>query len=104
MVDTPLRINDVIEITGISRRAVYNAMDSGKLAFQETIINGHNVRVFTVDAILSAFPRLSAIAKDNARLRAEVAALKFANEQLTKAFSDLESNDSAMISEYLPRP
>lgn len=38
MVDTSLRINDVIEITGISRRAVYNAMNSGKLAFKKLLL------------------------------------------------------------------
>lgn len=88
--DHCLRINDVIELTGFSRRSIYNAISAGKLQFKTKIISGSKVKLFSMDSVLEAFPKLSQAHKTIIRQQQEIERLKFANLELRKAIEALD--------------
>lgn len=88
--DHCLRINDVIELTGFSRRSIYNAINAGKLQFKTEIICGSKVKLFSFDSVIEAFPKLSLAHKTIIRQQQEIEKLKFANLELKKAIEALD--------------
>ncbi|MBY3790029.1 hypothetical protein [Photobacterium carnosum] len=88
--DHCLRINDVIELTGFSRRSIYNAISADKLQFKTKVIRGSAVKLFSIDSVIEAFPKLSQAHKTILRQQQEIDRLKFANLELQKAIEALD--------------
>ncbi|PAO30000.1 hypothetical protein BST50_04405 [Vibrio vulnificus] len=84
-----LRINDIVELTGVSRRSIYNAIDSGKLPFESHLIAGKKVKLFSFESVLCAFPKLSYAHKTLLRQQQEIERLQFANKQLREAIESM---------------
>ncbi|MGX9522595.1 hypothetical protein ACWX0P_27925 [Vibrio mediterranei] len=88
-----LRVNDVIELTGLTKPTVYSAMNSGKLAYVTSLVNGREVRMFSESDVYRAFPKLSNERKDNVRLKAETKRLEFALMELRQAIEALDPDN-----------
>ncbi|AVR02777.1 DNA-binding protein [Pluralibacter gergoviae] len=87
-----LRISDVIEFAMVSRKTIYNAINSGRLKYQLVNVDNRQVRVFLEEDVLKAFPKTrQALAQDEVQaLRDEVEALKFALKELQNAVNALD--------------
>ena len=90
-----LRISDVIELAMVSRKTIYNAINSGRLKYQLVNIDNRQVRMFLEEDVLDAFPktnRVLAQEQEVQALREEVASLKFALAELQKAVNAMDPN------------
>ncbi|MFG1173310.1 DNA-binding protein [Erwiniaceae bacterium CAU 1747] len=86
-------MSDIVERFLVSRKTVYNAINSGRLKYQLDTINNRQVRVFTESDVLNAFPRGGAVTttmEEVQALKEEVAALKFALAELQKAMESMD--------------
>ncbi|MGX9519744.1 helix-turn-helix transcriptional regulator [Vibrio mediterranei] len=88
-----LRVNDVIELTGLTKPTVYSAMNAGKLSYTVSLVNGREVRMFREKDVYDAFPKLSKERKDNVRLKAETKRLEFALNELRQAIEILDPDN-----------
>lgn len=86
MSETRLRVNDIVERFFVSRKTVYNAINSGRLTYQIVTIKSRQVRVFNEADVQNAFPRgIPASTSEEIKvLKEEVAALKNALAELKK--------------------
>lgn len=88
-----LRISDVIELTMVSRKTIYNAINSGRLKYQLVTVDNRQVRMFHEEDVLHAFPKNSRSLTQEQEiqaLREEVASLKFALTELQKAVNAMD--------------
>lgn len=88
-----LRISDVIELAMVSRKTIYNAINTGRLSYELVSVGNRQVRMFHEEAIFSAFPKArrgKSQEQEVAALRREVAALKFALAELQKAIDIMD--------------
>ncbi len=88
-----LRISDVIELAMVSRKTIYNAINSGRLKYQLVTIDNRQVRMFLEEDIFDVFPKASrAITHEQEvqALREEVASLRFALTELQKAVNAMD--------------
>lgn len=90
-----LRISDVIELAMVSRKTIYNAINSGRLQYQLVEVGNRQVRMFLEEDVFAAFPksknsRSSSQEEEVQALREEVASLKFALAELQKAVNAME--------------
>ncbi|POP43653.1 hypothetical protein CHU32_14895 [Superficieibacter electus] len=88
-----LRISDVIELTMVSRKTIYNAINSGRLKYQLVTVDNRQVRMFHEEDVLQAFPKNSRSLTQEQEiqaLREEVASLKFALTELQKAVNAMD--------------
>lgn len=92
MQDADLRINDVTELVGISRRSIYNAINSGKLSFITKTVDGKPVKLFSIESVIWAFPKMSDAHKTVLRQNKEIERLQFANLKLLEAIERLDPN------------
>lgn len=85
-------MSDIVERFMVSRKTVYNAINSGRLKYQLDTINNRQVRVFNESDVLDAFPRGGAVTttEEVQALKEEVAALKFALAELKKAMESMD--------------
>lgn len=91
-----LRISDVIELAMVSRKTIYNAINSGRLRYQLVNVDNRQVRMFLKEDVFAAFPktrRATIQAQEVQALREEVASLKFALAQLQKAINAMDPED-----------
>jgi predicted DNA-binding transcriptional regulator AlpA len=54
-----LRISDVIELAMVSRKTIYNAINSGRLKYQLVNVDNRQVRMFLEEDVFEAFPKTS---------------------------------------------
>ena len=88
-----LRISDVIDMAKVSRKTIYNAINSGRLKYQLVSVDNRQVRMFLEADVFEAFPKTShPISRESEveALRKEVASLKFALAELQKAVSAMD--------------
>ncbi|TCV98725.1 helix-turn-helix domain-containing protein [Biostraticola tofi] len=85
-----LRISQVIEIAMVSRKTVYNAINSGRLKYQLVTLNNRQVRMFHEDDVLDAFPKANRTTLEVQALQQEIASLKFALAELQKAVEAMD--------------
>ncbi|ECL4818667.1 helix-turn-helix domain-containing protein [Salmonella enterica] len=88
-----LRISDVIELAMVSRKTIYNAINSGRLKYQLVDMDNRQVRMFLEEDVFEAFPKTSrAVTQEQEvqALREEVASLKFALAELQKAVNAMD--------------
>lgn len=88
-----LRISDVIELAMVSRKTIYNAINSGRLKYQLVTVDNRQVRMFHEEDVFSAFPKASRTITHEQEvqdLREEVASLKFALAELQKAVEAMD--------------
>lgn len=88
-----LRISDVIELAMVSRKTIYNAINSGRLKYQLVNVDNRQVRMFLEDDVFQAFPksqRATTQDQEVQALREEIASLKFALAELQKAVSAMD--------------
>ncbi|MFZ4833014.1 DNA-binding protein [Rouxiella sp. Mn2063] len=88
-----LRISDVIELAMVSRKTVYNAINSGRLKYQLVEVDNRQVRVFEERDVFSAFPKTNrgvTQEQEVQNLREEIASLKFALSELKKAVEAMD--------------
>ncbi|TKI04468.1 helix-turn-helix domain-containing protein [Martelella alba] len=94
-----LRISQVIEIARVSRKTVYNAINSGRLKYQLVTLDNRQVRMFDENDVLDAFPKANRTSLEVQALQQEIAALKFALAELQKAVDAMDpASQVAMIS------
>lgn len=96
-----LRINDIVKQFLVSRKTVYNAINSGRLTYQQVTIKNRQVRIFLESDVLKAFPRSgpTTMSGEVQALKAEVAALKFALTKLKKTVEALDANERNRLPE-----
>ena len=88
-----LRISDVIELAMVSRKTIYNAINSGRLKYQLVNVDNRQVRMFFEEDVFAAFPKASRhVSREDEvlALREEVASLKFALAELQKAVNAMD--------------
>lgn len=89
-----LRISDVIELAMVSRKTIYNAINSGRLKYQLVNVDNRQVRMFFEEDVFEAFPKTSRVSTTQEQevqaLREEVASLKFALAELQKAVNAMD--------------
>ncbi|AOO59368.1 helix-turn-helix domain-containing protein [Raoultella ornithinolytica] len=88
-----LRISDVIELAMVSRKTIYNAINSGRLKYQLVNVDNRQVRMFLEEDVFEAFPKTSRSTtqeQEMQALREEVASLKFALAELQKAVNAMD--------------
>ncbi|QKJ85214.1 DNA-binding protein [Paramixta manurensis] len=88
-----LRISDVIELAMVSRKTIYNAINSGRLKYQLVAVDNRQVRMFREEDVFDAFPRANrgmTREQEVQALREEVASLKFALSELQKAVDAMD--------------
>ncbi|NAZ94376.1 helix-turn-helix domain-containing protein [Vibrio toranzoniae] len=92
-----LSIQDIIELAGVSRKTIYNAINDGRLNYHEEQVGKRLVKRFAHNDVAEAFPS----AKDKIEiieLKAENERLKFALAQMRNAMDLLDpSEDFAKI-------
>lgn len=91
--DKMLRISDVIELAMVSRKTIYNAINSGRLKYQLVNVDNRQVRMFFEEDVFEAFPKTSrgtTQEQEVQALREEVASLKFALAELQKAVNAMD--------------
>ncbi|PIJ50347.1 hypothetical protein BL250_12685 [Erwinia sp. OLTSP20] len=88
-----LRISDVIALAMVSRKTIYNAINSGRLRYQLVTVDNRQVRMFLAEDVFHAFPKASRTMtheQEVQSLREEVASLKFALAELQKAVEAMD--------------
>ncbi|WP_410012859.1 DNA-binding protein [Sodalis sp. C49] len=85
-----LRISQVIEIAMVSRKTVYNAINSGRLKYQMVNLDNRQVRMFHEHDVLDAFPKANRTSLEVRALQQEIASLKFALAELQKAVEAMD--------------
>ena len=88
-----LRISDVIELAMVSRKTIYNAINSGRLKYQLVNVDNRQVRMFLEEDVFEAFPKTNrAVTQEQEvqALREEVASLKCALAELQKAVNAMD--------------
>ncbi|KAA8999071.1 DNA-binding protein [Affinibrenneria salicis] len=88
-----LRISEVIELAMVTRKTVYNAINSGRLKYQLVDLDRRQVRMFREEDVFAAFPKASRHVtheQEVKALREEVASLKFALAELKKAVEAMD--------------
>lgn len=88
-----LRISDVIALAMVSRKTIYNAINSGRLKYQLVNVDNRQVRMFLEEDVFAAFPksqRATTQTEEVQALREEIASLKFALAELQKAVSAMD--------------
>ena len=88
-----LRISDVIELAMVSRKTIYNAINSGRLKYQLVSVDNRQVRMFFEEDVFAAFPKTSrhlTQEEEMQALREEVSSLKFALAELQKAVNAMD--------------
>ncbi|RLM20102.1 hypothetical protein BIY29_15855 [Brenneria alni] len=97
-----LRISDVIELAMVSRKTIYNAINSGRLKYQLVDVDNRQVRMFHEEDVFEAFPKTGRAVlheQEMQVLREEVASLKFALAELQKAVNAMDpANEYEMTS------
>lgn len=94
-----LRISQVIEIAMVSRKTVYNAINSGRLKYQLVTLDNRQVRMFDENDVLDAFPKANRTSLEVQALQQEIASLKFALAELQKAVEAMDpATPVAMVS------
>lgn len=84
-----LSIQDIIKLAGVSRKTIYNAINDGRLRYQEQNVGKRTVKRFSHQDVAEVFPA----AKDKLelmQLREENERLKFALHEMKKAIDLLE--------------
>lgn len=85
-----LRVSQVIDIAMVSRKTVYNVINSGRLKYQLVFQNNRQVRMFHQDDVLDAFPKANRAVLEVQALQQEVERLKFALSELQKAVEAMD--------------
>ncbi|WP_413738253.1 DNA-binding protein [Sodalis sp. RH21] len=85
-----LRISQVIEIAMVSRKTIYNAINSGRLKYQLVTLDNRQVRMFDENDVLDAFPKANRTTLEVQALQQEIASLKFALAELQKAVEAMD--------------
>lgn len=91
-----LRISDVIQLAMVSRKTIYNSINSGRLKYQLVTVDNRLVRMFHEEDVLDAFPKMSRAAtseQEIVMLRKEIDSLKFALAELQKAVDAMDSGN-----------
>lgn len=97
-----LRISDVIKLAMVSRKTIYNAINTGRLQYELVNMGNRQVRIFHEDAVFQAFPRAKSSRtheQEMEELRQEIASLKFALNELRKAINALEPSDPHIMTQ-----
>lgn len=64
-----LRISDVIELAMVSRKTIYNAINSGRLKYQLVNVDNRQVRMFLEEDVFEAFQKPAAAPRKSRRCR-----------------------------------
>lgn len=102
-----LRISDVIELAMVSRKTIYNAINSGRLKYQLVTVDNRQVRMFAEEDVFDAFPRASRTLtheQEVVALREEVASLKFALAELQKAVNAMDPDSDYEMKAVKSKP
>lgn len=99
-----LRISDVIELAMVSRKTIYNAINSGRLQYQLVNVGNRQVRMFLEEDVFAAFPKSKhsrhlSQEEEVQALREEVASLKFALAELQKAVNAMDPESRYAMTE-----
>ncbi|TCL05411.1 hypothetical protein EZJ58_3592 [Sodalis ligni] len=97
-----LRISQVIEIAMVSRKTIYNAINSGRLKYQLVQLDNRQVRMFDENDVLDAFPKANRASLEVQALHQEIASLKFALAELQKAVEAMDP--AAQVEMISPKP